>query len=148
MARRTTTRRLTDAEILAQIPAARARAARARHAGLRTLAAAYDAGSRRLMLELSNGFLLGVPVAALPDLADATPAQLAAVTVSPEGAAIHFDALDADYSVAGLVISTLGADEARRELARMAGRVTSRAKAAAARENGAKGGRPRRSTKR
>ena len=43
----------------------------------------------------------------------------------------------------GLVLSSIGRAEKLSELARMAGRTTSPAKAAAARANGAQGGRPR-----
>ena len=135
--------RPTRAEVLAQLPAARARDTKDRKAGLRASAVRYDRESKRLLLELTNGFLFGVPVATLPHLKKATPAQLADVTLSPEGGAIRFDAIDADYSVPGLVLSPLVRAEATRELARVAGSTPSAAKADAARANGAKGGRPR-----
>jgi hypothetical protein len=44
-----------------------------------------------------------------------------------------------------LILSVIGLKEQRLQLARLADSVTSRAKAAAARKNGLKGGRPRRS---
>lgn len=131
-------KRLTRAEILAQIPAARARAAEARRAGLVATGVRYDRKSARLVLELTNGYQLAIPVAVLPHIAQATQAQLAAVELSPEGWGIHFEALDADYEVAGLVL-TLGA----RESGRRGGSAVSEKKASAARRNGAKGGRPR-----
>ncbi len=131
-------RRLTTAEILAQIPAARTRGAQERKAGLRATSARYDRRGERLGLELTNGFLFGIPVATLPRLAQATAAQLADVELSPEGGALRFDALDADYSVPGLVLSATA-----REVGRQGGQVRSAAKTRAAKANGAKGGRPR-----
>jgi hypothetical protein len=98
----------------------------------------YDRRSGRLVLELTNGYQLRIPVSSLPDLADATQAQLAAVELGPEGHSLWFEELDADYSVPGLVLS-LG----MREAGRRGGSVTSEAKAEAARKNGARGGRPR-----
>lgn len=132
-------KRLTATEILAQLPAARRRAARERQDGLRALSVRYDRKAARIVLELSNGFSCGVPIAALKQVAEATPAQLATVSLSPEGGALRIDALDADYSVAGLVSSM-----SARELGRRGGRARSAAKARASRANGAKGGRPRR----
>ena len=129
--------KLTDAEILAQLPAAQARGEAMRASGLHATSARYDRARRRIILELTNGFLLGVPVLSLPALAAATASELAAVEVSAQGTTLSIPALDADYSVAGLVLSL-----AARENGRRGGAVTSRAKTDAARANGAKGGRP------
>jgi hypothetical protein len=63
------------------------------------------------------------------------------------GTILHWEALDADYSVPALILSTVGATDIARHFGRAGGRVTSDAKAEAARVNGAKGGRPRRSAR-
>ena len=139
--------RTSDAEILAQIPAARARAARERTAGRRATSAAYDPRSGRIMLELTSGYVFGFPAASIPALARATPAQLAAVELSPGGSALHWEGLDVDLSVPGLLLSAVGRAAKLREMARLAGSTTSEAKAVAARANGAKGGRPRKATR-
>jgi hypothetical protein len=47
-----------------------------------------------------RGRTIGVPLAWFPRLTAATPAQRAAVTLSPLG--LHWEALDEDVSVAGL----------------------------------------------
>jgi hypothetical protein len=135
--------RTSRAKILRQITVARARDARERAMGRRAIAASYDRKTGRVMLELTSGFVFGFPAKAIPALADGTPQQLAAVTVSPGGGGLHWEELDADLSVPGLLLSSVGQAERFSELARMAGRSSSRAKAAAARANGAKGGRPR-----
>lgn len=93
------------------------------------------------MLELTNGYLLGVPTSALPQLTEASAAQLAAVELSPAGMALRVPALDADFSVSGLVLSlTAGV------IGQRGGTSTSTRKKRAARANGAKGGRPRKNT--
>ena len=66
----------------------------------------------------------------------------------PGGSVLHWEELDADLSVPGLLLSSLGRREKLTELARVAGKTKSAAKAAAARVNGAKGGRPRKSSMR
>jgi hypothetical protein len=128
----------TDAEIRAQIPAARAGARADREAGLRATSVRYDARNRRLVLELTNGYALAIPVSTLPDLVEATAAQLAGCELDGSGGVLSIPALDADYSVAGLVLALTA-----REVGRLGGAARSEAKTRAAKANGAKGGRPR-----
>jgi len=135
--------RTAKATILAQLPAARARETRDRQTGRRAVSAKYDPRTGRIMMELTNGFVFGFPAKAIPALVHATPDQLAAVMLSPGGSALHWEELDADLSVPGLLLSSIDRSEQVVELARAAGRARSPAKAAAARANGAKGGRPR-----
>lgn len=141
-------RRTPLADILAQMPAARAREARERRAGRRATSARYDRFSGRIVLELSNGYLFGFPAKSSPYLAKATAKQLSAVEVGPGGSGLRWEELDVDLSVPGLLLSALGRGEQLTELARIAGRSTSAAKAAASRANGAKGGRPRKVARR
>jgi len=61
------------------------------------------------------------------------------------GYGLHREALDVDLSIPGLLAGLFGT---KAYMARHAGRATSPAKAAAARANGAKGGRPRKSAHR
>lgn len=142
---RSTNRTTQHPTIADEIRAARARDARERSMGLRALSARYDRRAARVLMELSNGCLFGFPVSRIPALAAASPSQLAAVEVSPGGSALRWDALDVDLSVAGLLLDSVGRRQRLQELARLAGTVTSKAKARAARANGAKGGRPRKS---
>lgn len=139
----TRTSRTPKAAILGQIAAARARETRERTNGRRAVSASYDRRTGRVMVELTSGFVFGFPADAVPELVKAKPVILAAVEVSPGGSGLHWEALDVDLSVAGLLLSAVGQSDKVRELARLAGTATSPAKAAAARANGAKGGRPR-----
>ena len=104
-------RRLTDAEIVAQIPAARAREARERKRGLRARTATYDRAARRVVLELTNGYLFAFPVGAIRALNGATPTQLAAVEIDPSGGSLRWDSLDVDLSVPGLLFAAVGVRE-------------------------------------
>ncbi len=133
----------TRAKILAQIPAARAREARERKTGRRATSVSYDRKTGRVMMELTSGFIFGFPAKAIPALAKATPDQLATVVLSPGGSGLHWEELDADLSIPGLLLSSVAHSQKLSELARVAGRARSPAKAAAARANGAQGGRPR-----
>jgi hypothetical protein len=136
-------RPLTDSEILQQIPQARAAERGARKRGHRARTARYDKGTERIVVELSSGILFAFPVASIPALRRAAPKALATVSVNASGSVLSWKALDVDLSVAGLLLAAVDPAERIRHLATLAGRATSPAKAAAARENGAKGGRPR-----
>lgn len=134
---------LSEAEILAQIPGARAREAQARKHGLRATSARYDHTAERVVLELTNGCLFGFPVRSIPALRAATAPQRAAVEVDGSGGAVRWAALDIDLSVPGLLLAAVSPAERQQHLASLVGKSTSIQKAAAARKNGAKGGRPR-----
>lgn len=138
-----TRRSPTDTEILAQIPAARAREAVQRRKGLRATDVRFDRKAQRIVLELASGYLFAFPVRAIPALRAMSSAQLAAVDLHSSGISLRWDAQDVDLSVAGVLLSAIGEKEQRRQLASLAGRVSSAAKAKAARTNGAKGGRPK-----
>ncbi len=140
-------RRLSDAEILQQIPPARAAEQAARKRGHRARAVRFDRAKGRVVLELSSGVLFAFPVASIPALRRAGPTQLAQVVTSASGSTLRWDALDVDVSVAGLLLAAVDPAERLRYLASLAGRATSPAKAAAARANGAKGGRPRKTAR-
>ncbi|MEO8375704.1 MAG: DUF2442 domain-containing protein [Sphingomonas bacterium] len=55
----------------------------------------------QMWVELDDGRTLGVPLAWFPRLFHGTAEQRAAVTISPSG--LHWEALDEDISIAGLL---------------------------------------------
>jgi hypothetical protein len=126
----------------AEIEAALARGREARASEPRAAAARYDAGSGRVVVDLINSCTFAFPARLAQGLEEATDAQLASVEVLPGGYGLHWEELDADLSVPGLLAGLFGTAG---WMAARAGRATSPAKAAAARRNGARGGRPRRS---
>jgi len=110
----------------------------------RAASARYDGKLCRVIVELTNGCTFSFPPHLAQGLETATEEQLAQVEILGAGYGLHWEALDADLSVPGLLAGLFGT---RSHVARLAGQATSPAKAAAARANGAKGGRPRRSAR-
>lgn len=113
----------------------------------RATAAWYDGTSRRVVMELGTGYRVGIPLARLKEIAGAAPKELASIEILGGGNILHWERLDADYSVPALVLELVGPALLAREAARAAGQATSPRKAAAARRNGRKGGRPKRSNR-
>lgn len=110
----------------------------------RATSACYDRASGRIVLDLVNGCSYAFPVHLVQELQGAHSEQLSTLSIDGAGFNLHIPALDVDLYVPALVAGIFGTREwMGRELARRAGQVTSPAKAAAARANGAKGGRPR-----
>ena len=109
----------------------------------RAVSARYDGRTGRIIVELSNSATFAFPPQLGQGLAEASAAQLAEVEISGAGFGLHWEALDIDLSIPGLLSGHFGTKAWVRELARRAGQSRSPAKAAAARANGAKGGRPR-----
>lgn len=127
---------LTDA----QIEAANERGRIAYATEPRAVAARYDAKAGRIVVELASGATFGFPPALAQGLCDASPEELADIEVSAAGFGLHWPRIDEDYTVKGLMNGVFGT---AKWMAANAGRAKSEAKAAAARANGAKGGRPR-----
>jgi hypothetical protein len=99
----------------------------------------YDRRAKALRFVLRGGVEVAIPVGSIPYLKEATPAQLARVELYPTGEAIGLRELNVDLFVPSLVRDALGIELQQRRAAR----VKSAARAAAARANGKKGGRPR-----
>ena len=124
-----------------------ARASRAgRRAAKSEPRAAYARYSRRehaLRIGLTNGATVTLPVKLIPQLRRAARHDVRTVEILGRGGGLHWEGLDLDLSVPGLLSSMFAGPEWLAELGRIGGRKSSAAKAAAARRNGRKGGRPR-----
>jgi hypothetical protein len=80
----------------------------------------------------------------IQDLADTPPDQLSGVEVTPSGLGLHWPKLDADVYVPGLLSGVFGTKSWMASvMGARGGKVSSPAKADAARTNGTKGGRPK-----
>ena len=99
---------LTYDEIVAQIPAARARAKEADRIEPRARAATFDAATRRVRIELKDGCAFEFPADSCQGLRGVAADVLAQVEVYPRGVGLRWDALDIDYSVPGLVAGRFG----------------------------------------
>lgn len=109
----------------------------------RAAGATYRAKDNALLIELTNGAAITVPVKLIPGLKCAALSDVRAVEVQGRGGGLHWESLDLDLSVPALVSSIFAGADWMAELGRVGGTRSSAAKAAAARRNGRKGGRPR-----
>lgn len=134
---------LTYQQILAQIRVAKERSRRLRATEPRAKSASYDRSARVLAIELTNGSSFRLPVKLIPWLQNVPSSELATVEVSPSGEGLHWESVDIDLSVPGLLQEIFGTTSWMRQLASRGGRSRSSAKVRAARSNGSKGGRPR-----
>jgi len=131
---------------LAQIEAAQARGQMEQGGALRALSARYDTRKKLIVIDLVNGSSFSFPPHLAQGLTNARPAELADIEISPQGIGLHWPQLDADLTVEGLLAGLFGSRSWMRQHAAKAGSVKSTAKAQASKANGAKGGRPRKST--
>ena len=93
----------------------------------------FDRRHRKITLELNTGIEIAFDPRDAYGLEVATESELASVRIEGAGSAIHFERLDAYFSVSRLLEGFLGPiDWTRREV-----------RAAASRRNGKLGGRPR-----
>ena len=106
----------------------------------RARSARYDRKTGRIVVELKNDCIFAFPARRAQGLENATDDELAEVEVLGLGYGLHWERLNEDHAVPALLAGIFGT---RTYMASLAGRATSPAKAAAARANGAKGGRPR-----
>jgi hypothetical protein len=127
----------------AEFAAAKARG-EARMRGPRAASAHYDAGRNRVIVRLTTGVELGVAPHDVEGLRHASIEDLKVIEVEAFGLGIHFAKFDADLYVPALLQGVLGSKRwMAAQLGSAAGRAHSPAKAAASRENGKRGGRPR-----
>jgi hypothetical protein len=110
--------------------------------------ARYDSQGDRITLFLADGVNVSIPRKYLQGLESATRAEVSDIEILGQGTGLHWPQLDVDHYVPGLLNSIFGTRRWMSELGRRGGTSSSEAKAEAARINGLKGGRPRKSPKR
>ena len=104
----------------------------------------YDRRIGRVVIVLSSGLELAFSPHLAQGLEAAQPSDLQEVEISPSGLGVHFPKLDADLYLPALLEGLLGsANWAASKMGAKGGKAKTPAKVAAARANGAKGGRPR-----
>lgn len=80
--------------------------------------ARYDRRRGRIVVRLNTGLELAFPARLAEGLAGASPEALAVIEISPSGLGLHWPALDADLSVAGLLQGRLGSERWMADLAK------------------------------
>lgn len=104
----------------------------------------FDGASERFIVDFTNGASFIFPARSVEGLEEASSEELAEVSLLGE-TALHWERLDLDYTIAGLMSGVFGS-KAFMDARRRGGQSRSDAKVAASRANGAKGGRPRKTT--
>ena len=107
------------------------------------VSARYDRETHRVLVELNNGCVFGFPAWMIAGTSQATPEELENPVILDDEA-VGWEELNADIHVVGLMVDVLNV---KALAAKWLGSATSPAKAEAARENGKKGGRPRKGQK-
>jgi hypothetical protein len=126
--------------------AAVARGKQTKSAPTAVVRASYDAEFGNLVLDLQNGAHVALPVSGIAELRGHSAEELAQVEVSPARDGLLWRSIDVGISAPGLLTEFFGS-AVRAQLGTIGGRRLTTAKARAARKNGAKGGRPRATSK-
>lgn len=129
----------TDAEIDTAIKKARAY----NRTGTKIIEARYLRAQDAVILRLSTGALVQLPRKALSALKTAQPKDLSHAEIGPAGASIWFEPGDVGVELDEVLLTAAGTNALKAAGARALGSVTTKKKAAAARSNGKRGGRPR-----
>lgn len=116
---------------------------RALSAGPLARSVRYDDSSKELVLGLTNGTSVRVPINRLQGLAHVSPEAISGVEIAQQGLALHWDDLDVHFTVRGLVQGVYGTKAWMVAIGRKGGAVTSETKQRTSKANGMKGGRPR-----
>jgi hypothetical protein len=126
-----------------QLEQAEQRMSALREAG-HAVSARYDRHRSRVVVKLNTGVELTFPARLAEGLVGAPADALAEIEISPAGLGLHWPKLDVDLYVPALLQGVFGSKQwMARELGAQGGRSRTAAKIAAARANGRKGGRPR-----
>lgn len=134
---------LTAENLRAEIARAKTAAKQAKATEVRAESVHYDRSADLIVVKLRNGAIFSFPPRLAQGLENGTPEQLDDVWLSAAGSSVHWESLDADFSIPGLVAGIFGTKVWMSELGKKGGQSTSKAKSSAARENGKKGGRPK-----
>jgi len=110
---------------------------------LRAVRAAYEPDADIVRIDFKNDMRVDVPRRLLQGLENATPTQLAHIEITELGEGLHWEALDVDHYIPGLLNGVFGTRRWMAKIGRNGGRARTPAKARAARANGSKGGRPK-----
>lgn len=101
-------------------------------------------GLSLLIVKLSNGRRLVIPIEDIQGLGTATHEQIRNYELFGRGTGISFPELDVDLYVPSLIEGVYGNRRWMAQLGRKGGKARTEAKRTAAQANGAKGGRPKR----
>jgi hypothetical protein len=134
---------ISEEELDAQIARAKAATQEADATEPRAASVRFDRSSELIIISLKNGAFFSFPPTLVQGMGDASPEDLDDVWLDASGSSVHWERLDADFNIAGLVAGIFGTKAWMSHLGRKGGQTTSPAKAESSRNNGKKGGRPK-----
>lgn len=105
----------------------------------------YDSATQRVLVELTNGVRLDIPVAKLQWICDATESERADVRTFADGTVLEWSQLDQHFTVAGLLSGVFGSQAWMVKLTRQTPRRRSPLRAGMSRRVPAKSKRRRKS---
>lgn len=132
----------TDAEIDAAIARGRL------HAVPGVVEAAYDVANDMIAIRMENGVRMAFPRHLLQGLENASADQVRDIELAGAGTGLYWPQLDVGHYVPGLIDGIFGTRRWMQTVGRKGGAVKTAAKSAAARDNGKKGGRPKKTAAR
>ncbi len=104
----------------------------------------YDRRSSRIVIGLNTDVQVAIPARKIEGFSEASDEELSEIEISPTGLGLHWPKLDIDVYVPGLLQGIFGSKRwMAAQLGAAGGKARSATKIAAARENGRKGGRPK-----
>jgi hypothetical protein len=99
---------INDAQFLEQYRRAVEAAHQASATEPRAVAAYYDDVNHLIVIRLNSGAAFSFPPDIAQGLVNASPKDLAAVEITPSGMGLHWESLDADFTVSGLLSGRFG----------------------------------------
>jgi hypothetical protein len=105
--------------------------------------ATYWPSLKLLLVDLTNGRRLALPIEDLQGLENATKKQLGNIQILGQGTGVSFPDIDVGFYVPSLIEGVYGNRRWMSELGKRGGSAKTEAKQIASRANGAKGGRPK-----
>jgi hypothetical protein len=110
---------------------------------VRAHAVRYDPARDTIEMSMVDGWGLVFERRSVREFADVTPDEMAGLELSPIGTGLMLDSRDIHINVHGLVTSFMSPRLMASALGRKGGATSSEAKRQSSRENGKRGGRPR-----
>jgi Protein of unknown function (DUF2442) len=109
----------------------------------KAVGAAYRPKGDVIVIKLASGVELVIPRKLMQGLESADPKDAADVRIDDHGSSLHWESLDVDHYVPGLIAGVFGTREWMAHIGKTGSRARRAAKRAASRRNGRKSGRPR-----
>ncbi|VEP18154.1 conserved hypothetical protein [Hyella patelloides LEGE 07179] len=103
----------------------------------------FDRDTKTLAIYFINGSIFSCPIDLIEGVSELENEIIAEVKLTPNQKGLRWETADIDLSIQGLLLGIFGTKSWMKEIASKGGKSKSERKQTASRENGKKGGRPR-----